>query len=175
MQWQCGIMFLAIFSTKGGRPRPPTVGERGPNLFHFWEFSFTFRRSSEFTRCLIITTAPTSNQFFFWLVCDSCAAISLDLNTSKTSILRVVRKRFLDRLFQMARRASWNNPKCTKYQKGVKKHPACFNRCPAGLINRESWLKCEKSWRKNLGKLKLSGEPLKKHHKSTLRKVTHTF
>ena len=35
---QCGIMFVAIFSTKGGRPRPPTVGERGPISFHTWWF-----------------------------------------------------------------------------------------------------------------------------------------
>ena len=35
---QCGTMFFAIFSTKGGRPRPPTVGERGPKLFHTWWF-----------------------------------------------------------------------------------------------------------------------------------------
>ena len=30
---QCGIKCLAIFSTKGGRPRPPTVGERGQKSF----------------------------------------------------------------------------------------------------------------------------------------------
>ena len=28
------LYVLAIISTKGGRPRPPTVGERGPKLFH---------------------------------------------------------------------------------------------------------------------------------------------
>ena len=38
MEWQCGIRYLAIFSTKGGRPRPPTVGERGPKLFYTWWF-----------------------------------------------------------------------------------------------------------------------------------------
>ena len=31
-------MFVATFSTKGGRPRPPTVGERGPKVFHTWGF-----------------------------------------------------------------------------------------------------------------------------------------
>ena len=42
MEWQCGIRQLAIFSTKGGRPRPPTVGERGPKLFHTYGFFINF-------------------------------------------------------------------------------------------------------------------------------------
>ena len=42
MERQCGIRVLAILSTKGGRPRPPTVGERGPKLFHTYGFPYIF-------------------------------------------------------------------------------------------------------------------------------------
>ena len=65
---QRGIWHFAIFSTKGGRPRPPTVGERGPKSFHFFGFSLVFRRSSEFRRCLIKKTVSTNNKLVFIFV-----------------------------------------------------------------------------------------------------------
>ena len=49
---QCGVRQFAIFSTKGGRPRPPTVGERGPKVFHTYGFSYVLRRWTGFRRCL---------------------------------------------------------------------------------------------------------------------------
>ena len=115
LEWERGggIMFLAIFSTKGGRPRPPTVVERGPKSFHTWWF---FDMFSYIDQILGVAwrRQPLQNTKSYSQPCwGSCGTASSVLKLSGARRCALFEKCFLDRLFQMARGASWNNPICT--------------------------------------------------------------
>ena len=128
------------------RAAPPAYGRRpwSKVVSYLIVFRYGLRFWSEFRRRLKNETVPNYKNVSDNYVGTFGEQLPWLWRSRACRSWPLFEKCFLDRLFQMARRASWNNLICTWKYKYGEKHSSAFIWCLVGIVNNESWVEYKK-------------------------------